>query len=358
MTGKNRKQLPAVKSDADSASDITRLFLRDGMGIDEEISRAYNLSGEFAHSRKNRSYPVFIAIVLFSILLMSVTFALTYGIQRDIDRITVDIEDFKDLNLAELLGALNKAQTELKNVDQKIALSRQSLEMEVMRIRRAADLEMKKIENSGLGDAAKQRVEKETRDKYNRKIASTRSGYEERIRLNEKEAAEARSKITMLEKKVAGDKADYKKSADLKVQTSIKDAELKLAAQEREHTAVMAEYEKQLTAARSDVAREISNAHSMEQLLTLYKRALTYYAKTRGEHGYVIDPGTDGNMFVDVNPYISIKKGDRAYVLNQESKILALVELKPDGIRLKAKIITRMISGDIQPFDKILLIKN
>ncbi|MGL4370600.1 MAG: hypothetical protein ACRCUT_13150, partial [Spirochaetota bacterium] len=267
-------------------------------------------------------------------------------------------DDLRDLNLAELLGALDRAPSELKNVDQKIALSRQSLEMEVARIRRAADLEMKKIEESGLGGAEKQRIEKEINARYDRQIASTRSGYEERIKRSEKEADDARSRITAIEKKVAGDKADLEKSAELKVQADRKDSELKLAAQEREHKAVMSQYETQLMAAKSDMAREIGNARSMEQLLTLYKRALTYYAKTRGEHGYVIDPGTGGSMFVDINPYITIKKGDRAYVLNQESKILALVELNPDGIRLKAKIITRMMPGDIQPFDKILLLKN
>jgi len=63
-------------------------------------------------------------------------------------------------------------------------------------------------------------------------------------------------------------------------------------------------------------------------------------------------------MLVDVNPYITIKKGDRAYVLNQDNKILALVELYPEGIRLKAKVLKRMNQGEIRSFDKILLLKN
>lgn len=358
MTKQTKANLPAFQDETDSTHEIRRLFLSEGMEIEEEMRSVYNLSSEFAASRKNRSYPVYIAITAFTVLLMTATFGLTCGIQRDIDRITVDIEDFKDLNLAELLGALSKAQMDLKNVDRKIALARQSMDLEVERIKRAADLEIKKVEESGLGKAEKKRIEKEIREKYERQITSTRSGYEERIKQSENEANEARGRIKIIEKKVVVEKTGYEKSADLKVQSYRAETDSRMEAQEREYRAVISEYENQLKAAKSDTSREIENSRSMEQLLGLYKRALTYYSKTRGEHGCVIDPGANGNMLVDVNPYIKIKKGDRAYVLNQESKVLALVELNPDGIRLRARIIKRILPDDIQPFDKILLIKN
>jgi hypothetical protein len=206
-------------------------------------------------------------------------------------------------------------------------------------------------------------------DEQNNKMKASQKTYDDRIKDSEKKAAEMRNKMDALNKKVALEKTAYEKSvkkeADSQILAVVKSGidmgkahDKEIEEQKKEYKAVMAEYEKELKAAKNDTVKEAEKARDTEDLLKLYRQALLYYSKTRGEHGYVIDPGEKGNMLLDINPYISIKNGDRAYVLNQENKVLAIVELNPSGIRMKAKLLKRVMQGEIKPFDKILLIKN
>jgi hypothetical protein len=146
MTRPKTKKIPEKLSDPGSGSEITSLFLSKGMDIKEEFSGVYNLQDEFAASKSNKSIPVYAAVIIFTVVLLAATIWLTWGIQRDIDRIKVGISEFKDLNLAELLAALKKAELELTVVDDKIAMSKKAMEMEVEKIKRLSDLEIKKVE--------------------------------------------------------------------------------------------------------------------------------------------------------------------------------------------------------------------
>jgi hypothetical protein len=375
MSRNKMKLIAPREDDTNEAQEFIGKLLSKGIGVAEEDSRIYNLAEEFGAAKANKSYPVYIAIISFTLVLFFVTGWLTYGIQQDIDRVSVGISDFKDLNLAELLGALKKAEQELGVMDEKIALAKRAMDLEVERIRRESDMKIKEVEKSGLGQAEKNRLIKNIREEQNRKMGENSKYYEERIRASQKEADKARASMATMMKKVANDKTDYEKSMKDRLKSFKKDADdrvlmslnenaaqkakqdAQMDKQKKEYKAVLAKYENELKASRNDADREAEKARDTEQLIKLYRYALNYYARTRGEHGYVIDPGTDGNMLVDVNPYIEIKKGDRAYVLNQENRILALVELQPSGIRMKAKVLERMLKEGIQPFDKILIKK-
>jgi hypothetical protein len=376
MTNEKNNFLPVKKADISSEVDIKHLLLHEGMSISEEVSSVYNLQEEFSSSKANKSHPVYIAIIAFTLLLLGTTIWFTYGIQRDIDRISVGISEFADLNLAELLGALKKAESDLKNVDDKIALTRQAMELELEKVRHDSSMEIKKIEKSGLGQAEKNRLIKAMQDELDRKLRANKKKYEDRLKEKQREAEEARIRMEALKNKLAAEKADFEKTMNLRTKSYKKEAdnqvlmtvmagseqkeksEKQLEDQKRNYKEILDKYEKELKVSRDETSRESEKSRDTERLLEHYKRALLYYAKTRGEHGYVIDPGTDGNMLLDVNPYIVIKKGDQAYVLNQDSNILALVELQPAGIRMKAKVLKRMLPGEIHPFDKILLKKN
>ncbi len=371
----NRK-LPEKSVVSDDGKDAARRFLSDGMKLDEDTSRVYNLTDEFAASSANKSVPLYKAIAWFTILLIAGTLWLTSGIQRGIDGIAVGINDFQDINLLDLLSSLKIAENELKNIDNKLAMEKRARDLEVEKIRREAELEIKKVEQSGLGDAEKKRLRREIQEEHEKKIKSTTSDYEKRIKDNEKKADDARDKMEKLKQKVADEKAEYDKNMALRVKTYEKEAdnkillsekneelqritfEAELEKQKREYEALLAKYDRELKDSHNNSEKGMTDLHDMEQLLNLYKQALIYYARTRGEHGFVIDPGSKSEMLVVMNPYVAVHTGDQAYILNQDNKILALVELYPGETRIKAKIIKRIVDGEIKPFDKILLKKN
>ncbi|GEM_PF-879459 len=376
MSKKVKKQQP-VKQEA-PPEDLTEkpLFLREGIDIEEEETEVYDIQKEFAEIKKNRSTPVHTTIASFTAILLGATVWLTYGIQKDIDRTTVGIADFRDINLQELIDALRAAKGELDKIDDKISLMRRGMEMEIERIRQENALEIKKVEQSGLSQAKKRQLLKMLREEQDRKIRESRKSYDIRVKEKEREAEAARRNLEAYRKQVSLKEAaynrevkrklaDFRKDADARVYRAesmyaerTKAVETKMAEQKREYQALLKKYDRELKAVQEAVQRNEKNSDETEKLLERYRRALIYYAKSRGEHGYVIDPGAKGEMLVDVNPFINLKKGDQAYVLNKDNKVTALVKLVPAGRSVRAKIIKRMIDDEIKPFDKILLKKD
>ena len=404
-----------------------RLFLREGIDIKDEETEVYNLNKEFAASRKNKSIPLYSAIITFTLLLTGATVWLTYGIQRDIDRVSVGIEDFKDINMQELLKSLRSAQQELDKMEDTISSAKHQMGLEIEKIRTMTALEIKKIEESGIGQAEKRRLIQSIRAENERKIAESRKISDQRTIEKEKEVEAARLKLESYKNQVSVKEADYDREMNRKMAEFRKDAdarilkferideerkkayETKMEEQKREYQALLKKYEQELSAAREnyrkdaaarmmksekiDEERKKASETKMEEqkreyltllkkqeekmnslqdekrsdaekradtenLLLLYRQALTHYAKSRGEHGYVIDPGKNGIMLVDINPFINLKNGDQAYVLDSENRVAALVELQSSGSRVRAKIVKRVSDGAIRPFDKILLKKN
>ncbi len=340
-------------------------FLREGIGAPPEEGETYDLEREFAKSRGNRSVPIHVAIVAFALALAAVSAWFIYDIQRGMDRTTVGIADFRDINLQELLAALQRARQELGKMEDTIAVARQKAQLEIERIRHEAAREIRKVEQSGLGQAEKRRIIERIRAEEDRRLRENRRVADGAIKQKAAEAAAARARLTAFEKRAAAEQAAAIKDSDLKVRAAYRLGDekeqlvqSKLREQRTEHQERIKDFERELKEVKAAVDKEAERASDTDNLLALYRRALTYYAKSRGEHGFVIDPGSGGTMLVDVNPFLDLKAGDRAYVLNKDNKIVALVEIRPAGRRVMAKVVKRMKSGAIQPFDKILLKKN
>lgn len=369
---KKTSQKPGIGTlPVDDRAEITRLFLKDDVGVEEDFSHAYNLSAEFTKSKSNRSYPAYAAVVVFAVLLAVSTFLLTEGIQRDIDRISVDITDFKDLNLSELLNALRKAERELGSITDKIEFEKSAMQTEIDRIRRESEIELRRIDRrSDISAAERRNLRRNVEADRDRRIAETRKKYEDRIKEHELLAQNARNKMEELKRKTDAEKienpqalsaltpADTQGLVDEKLAEQRVIYEEKIEAQKKDYDELAEKYERDIEEARRLNENESNRVRDTEELLNTYRKALAYLARTRGEHGYVIDPGAGDTMLLDVNPYISIKRGDQAYILNREDKIAVLVELEPVGNRIRARVIQWMVRGAIHPFDKILLIKN
>ncbi len=352
------------------------LFLREGMDIEEEKTEVYDLVEAFTSHEEKRSTPIYISILGFSLIIMVLTILFTGGIQRDIDRVSVSIEEFKDLNLQEMLKALRAARGELGKIDEKISFMKHGMQMEIDNIMQKSALEIRRIEQSGLGRATKQRLIKKLRDEEQRKLRESRSAYEARISEKAREAEEIRKSMDRHKKIMMSERSDYdrmmkqkfsaySKSADLKVyqantMITVKDLEYKdrLKRQEDHYQALIKKYTGEMSELRKDLLLEAAKSSHADTILQRYRRALGCYEKLLGEHGFVIDVESKGQMLVDVNPCITLKKRGHAYVLNSNSKIVALVELRSSGQLVLARIIRRVRDDEIRPFDRILIKNN
>ena len=352
------------------------LFLREGMEIEDEKIEVYNLVEEFSANSGNRSVPVHIVIICFTFILLVLTVWFTCGIQSDIDRVSVGIEEFKDINLQELLTALRTAKGEFGKIDEKILTMKQGMDLEIEKIMQQNALEIKKVEKSGLSRAKKKRLIEKMRAEQQRRLQESRSLYEARIREKEQEAVAIQGRVKTFQMNVLREKSDYEKEVMLKLHAYKKTADLKalkadamitareleykqmMENQKRQLQDLMKKYDSELSDLRKALLRETEKSSTIEILLGRYRMAITYFAKSRGEHGFVIDPEPEGQMLVDMNPYINLKTRERAYVLNRDNKIIALVELRDTGRLVRARIIKRLREDVITPFDKILIKNN
>jgi hypothetical protein len=97
------------------------IFLKDAEHIDAEKPQLYNLENEFARTRANRSLRVVFLVLGFVVLAVGATIFLTLYIDRQNRRIKVDIADFEDVTLKDLLSSARKNEDELNAATQALA---------------------------------------------------------------------------------------------------------------------------------------------------------------------------------------------------------------------------------------------
>ncbi len=91
------------------------VFLRE---LADEFRREqayYDVGREFARTRQNRSFLVPGVVLGLLVLLSAGALALTFNIQRNIDNIRVDIRDFEDVNLREVLDQVKNLETDMQS---------------------------------------------------------------------------------------------------------------------------------------------------------------------------------------------------------------------------------------------------
>jgi len=83
-------------------------------GAKEAKQEAYQLDREFAKTKKNRSPIVWISIAIFIVVFGVAATLVTLYIERESKQVAVDIEDFADVNLKDVLDRAKKIENELE----------------------------------------------------------------------------------------------------------------------------------------------------------------------------------------------------------------------------------------------------
>ncbi len=114
------------------------VFLQEADRIRAEKPKLYDLEEEFARTRANRSLRTVFLILGFIIVAAGVTLFLTLFIQNQNRKVPVDISDFQDVNLKDLLSSaannendLDKAKRSLSDVQQELATKSEALSSDI-----------------------------------------------------------------------------------------------------------------------------------------------------------------------------------------------------------------------------------
>lgn len=369
-----KKQKRKQNSREEAAGTGVNLFLREGTVPREEKPYYYDLGEEFAKARKNRGLFLYGIIALFLALVLTGTYFMTLYIKEQTSRITIDISDFEDLNLAELIALARDAEKNIGKIakDMEFLRSKMSAELGVAAARASRQIEA--IKASGrFSEERKNEMIRKIREDQAGQIAAVKSQYSSRMSEREKELSDMKKNLDNYQVQAKKNQENYESRMGRKLQeyekqiaaNQTKTAELlksreKLFSEQMDRERGGYDREiKKLTAERDELLaqmnREREKSLAADTLLRKYRSSVMALTRRAGEHGYVIDAARESEMRVELNPYYPVKKGQAAYVVDRKNAVIAMVELVPADAGARARVTRKIKNVPIQPFDMILL---
>ena len=189
-----------IKPEMDSKSTalIERskaLFLHDIISEFRNRQQHYDVGEEFAKTKKNRSLLIY-AVILGMVAVFSIgVYLLTDYIQKDSKNIIVDIDDFKDVKLQELLDTVKRYETGLQQARRELDDLLKNRDMEIQSINEDAIRRISIVRSGTANETEQQNQIAYIRRVANAQIASIEEQYKPLFEEQEQNIAEFEKNI-------------------------------------------------------------------------------------------------------------------------------------------------------------------
>lgn len=217
------------KMNQEGKNKEVQLFLEKEIFTGERKKQIYSLGEEFAKTKKNNRPGFYIAILAVILFIAGVTLAITYYLQNQNRKIGINIEDFQDLKLSELLDASKKYEKELEQTKTEIYELKLSLQKEIARIKENTEKEKQLIDTLNISGKEKERRLQERKEKEEIEIRQIQNTHNQKLALKEKELKELQSRVDAYDQKLV---TSAKKSEDV-INNYQKIHDLKMEEQQR-----------------------------------------------------------------------------------------------------------------------------
>jgi hypothetical protein len=350
-------------------------FLSDDLLAGEPKVSQYSLAGEFTRARKNHNALVYILVLVYILTLGIGALLLINNENTRNNKLNVNISDFKQLNLTELLDTKKQADQKITDLQQELANLQLELQNETAKIKQSSLTEGEILRLKNLSADEQKKAIAELQKKQTDQLNQLTVEYNQKIKLKEAELAESQNKATTenekLNQAVKQNQdllSQYQNASEFRLQKQQQEYEAKLAQlrtdQQAEIDALKSEQNRYIEALNSRInqLQKADNDNSeliknMKGNLSNYQYAVNALAAEKRENGYVIDPRDRNRMIVFIYTIYPVKKGDVAFIFREEpNSPIAKIQLTPEGDKITAKIIEGNSSIKIKPFDKILLV--
>lgn len=195
----------------------------------------YDLEVEFAASKKNRNYVVIITLLLFLIAVVGTAYAVTRYIQEAGKIVPVQIRDFEDVNLKDILDVAKKYEQKLKKARGDLEILKLNMNEEIDNFNSKAERDVSIVMASGESDEMKKLRVSAIYKKRNSDSAFVKSQYREKISAKEAEISETEKEMAsydaaVLEKARKQDEIlnNQRKMAELQQQELIDSYEMRI----------------------------------------------------------------------------------------------------------------------------------
>ncbi len=255
-----------IKKELSQTHKDVMLFLDDELSLlqKENAISSYNLDEEYAKTKKNKS--------LFSIFILTgcliVVLLVSWGLKKNIDtkneNITINLEEFDNLNLKGLLDSVFKVQGNYDNAIKEKSRIVSQKELELQDAQTKLDNELFLIDSLKLSskkEIAKRKTQAE--DEYKKNVEEINLKYDEQIAAIEAEANEYKLQLA---------EYDTAKIESAKEQEKLLNSERQV--QELERKKLIKEYEDRLSAVNADFTeyKETSNRRMKNSVTEVAKK--------------------------------------------------------------------------------------
>ena len=316
----------------DIVSQSRKTFL-DWKNLEIGNKDLYDLEKEFSATKKNKNYLVIITILIFLIVFVGTAYAVTRYIQESGRIVPIEIRDFEDVNLKDILDVAKNYEQKLERARKELKALNAEYEASVNDVRSERERESLIVRESSKSDEEKNRSLAALRRNERRDIAALDKEYSKKIEDKEKEISE-------IEKAIASYDATVIEQA--RKQEELLDNQQKKAELEMENTVTM--YESRINDMEKRHESEISS-------LKNDNRRLVSVLKSR--HKNELE-----SMFNKYNPVFEEEKylkilddrrsaasaefaGDKSVKILEKNDILTAAEIR--GVRKDASDIENMI---------------
>jgi phage host-nuclease inhibitor protein Gam len=251
-TGKGNPSNPAQTTELVERSK--QVFLREIVNEFRRKQQQYDVGVEFAKTRRNRSLLVPLTIIGLIAIFSVVVIGVTRYIQSASRSIQVNIQDFADVNLRDVLDEASRLQTQLAAARRELEQVRTTLENGVSQVERNRDRAIQLLQEEELSAAARNTRTQQLESQAQSEIASLNAEYLPRIE-------ELDARIADLQDQIA--QYDSRQLEQAREQEQILDNQRQL--HELEINQIREEYEAEIAEITDNYEREISELETYQR---------------------------------------------------------------------------------------------
>lgn len=249
------------------------LFLNDELNKIQQTSqsKSYNLVEEYAKTKKNKSPFVFIILLACFISVGGIAFVMNSVISRHNDEITVNLQDFDDLNLRTLLDSVTKVQANYDEAVKNKVTLQANYESEIEQAESEYQNNLFVLESMRMPSKDKAKRSQILKEENDARLKLIHEKYDAKINAAEKEVQSYADQLAEF---------DTAKVDSAREQQKAFDAERQI--QEMERNKLAAEYENRIADLKQSISdirakndEELRN--SVNTLNSLHKQELAEY---------------------------------------------------------------------------------
>lgn len=227
---------------------------------------SYNLEEEYAKTKKNRNYSIWIVMGITVVAAVLATWGFVSGLSAK-KNVKVSLEAFEDLNLRNLFDALSKTQDLYEKASKTKAELQASLDSRIAEAKRNRDADIAYLKKMKLAKKQYQDKEREVLKRYRDRVNAAHEELDEKIQAAEIELKQYEEQLKSFDSENVA-----------KAQTWEKEMDSQRQVHEIEKSQLTEEYENQLTDLRKQM-KENSERNYQERRMAINDLTTHYEAR-------------------------------------------------------------------------------